>query len=247
MGRNRNPYTWAGLGLLVAGGLLSLASFLVFAVNWLTALGLAMLILAFILFALSRSIPRLPPEFSRILLEPGIDNLASMVEELGIKGRAIYLPSSLAGGRPRALIPLKSETVSLVGAKALPQRFIVNYGAGAEDVGLLVTTPGTMAVEMLDAIPGPAAAELEAALVSLLVGTLGIADGVRVSGGAEKISVDIVRPRLESRETWAHRSLGGPLAAVVATVTAEAWEKPVRIAREEKKDGRYRVEIEALG
>lgn len=247
MGRSRNPYTWAGLGLLVTGGLLSLASFLVFDANWLTALGLAMVILAFILYALSRSIPRLPPEFSRILLETGIDNLASMVEELGIKGRAIYLPSSLAGGRPQALIPLKAGAVSLVGAKALPRRFIVNYGTGAEDIGLLVTTPGTMAVEMLDAMPGPAAAELEAALVSLLVGTLGIADGVRVSTAAEKISVDIVRPRLESRETWAHRSLGGPLAAVVATVAAEAWGRPVSIAREGEKGGRYHVDIEVLG
>ena len=106
---HKNPYTWAGLGLLVAGSLVSLSSYFILLLTWLTALGISMLILSFILFALGRTIPKLPPEVSALLLETGIDNIATIVEELGIRTKAIYLPSSLTSGRPQALIPLHSN------------------------------------------------------------------------------------------------------------------------------------------
>ncbi|MFQ6122103.1 MAG: hypothetical protein ACE5LA_03480, partial [Dehalococcoidales bacterium] len=59
---NKNSYIWAGLGLLIAGSLISLADYFIFLLTWLTALGICMLILSFILLALGRTIPKLPPE-----------------------------------------------------------------------------------------------------------------------------------------------------------------------------------------
>ena len=106
---NRNPYIWSGLGLLIASGLISLPAYFIFNLIWLTALGICMLILAFILIALGKAIPKLPPEVCDLLLETGIDNIATLIEELGIKTKAIYLPSSLASDRPRAFIPLHSN------------------------------------------------------------------------------------------------------------------------------------------
>ena len=243
---NKNPYTWAGLGLLVAGSLVSLSSYFILLLTWLTALGISMLILSFIFLALGRTIPKLPPEVSTLLLETGIDNIATIVEELGIRAKAIYLPSSLTSGRPQALIPLHSNPSPPTITKALPQRLIVRYGASPDDVGLLVSTTGTTAVGMLESRPGPTSAELESALTSLFRGILGVADGARVIYRENHIGVEIYNPRIENKPTWFHQCLGGPLASVVASVAAEAWDRPVTINQEEHHKGKCSIELEVL-
>ena len=85
---NKNPYVWTGLGLLVAGSLVFLSSYFILLLTWLTALGISMLILSFILLNLGRTIPKLSPEISTLLLETGTDNIATIVEELGIRAKA---------------------------------------------------------------------------------------------------------------------------------------------------------------
>ena len=244
---NKNLYTLAGLGLLVAGSLLLLLSYFILLLTWLTALGISMLILSFILLALGRTIPKLSPEVSALLLETGIDNIATIVEELGIKAKAVYLPSSLTSGRPQALIPLHSNPSPPLITKALPRRLIVRYGANPDDIGLLVTTIGTTAVSMLGPRPGPTLAELESALTSLFVGILGVADGTRVASHENNIRVEIRNPRIENKVTWSQQCLGGPLASVVASVAAEAWDRPVTIRQEEQHRGKCSIELEVLG
>ncbi len=71
-----------------------MSAYFIFHLVWLTALGICMLIISFILLALGRTIPKLPPEVCTLLLETGIDNMATIVEELGIRTKAVYLPSS---------------------------------------------------------------------------------------------------------------------------------------------------------
>jgi len=243
----KNPYIWSALGLLVAGSLVSLLSYFILLLTWLTALGISMLILSFIFFALGRTIPRLTPEVSTLLFETGIDNIAAIVEELGIKSKAIYLPSSLTSGRSQALIPLHSNSSPPTITKALPQRLIVRYGASPDDVGLLVTTIGTTVVSMLESRPGPTPEELESALISLFRGILGVADGVGVIYHENHIGVEIYNPHIESKATWFHQCLGGPLASVVASVAAEAWNRPVTIYQEETRKGKCSIELEVLG
>jgi hypothetical protein len=243
----KNPYTWSGLGLLVAGSLLSLTAYLVLRLTWLTALGISMLILSFILLALGRTIPKLPPEVSALLLQTGIDNIATLVEELGIKSKAIYLPSSLTSGRPQALIPLHSNPSPPPITKPLPQRLIVRYGDSPDDVGLLLTTTGTTAVSMLETTPGPTPAELESSLTSLLRGILGVADRSKVTHHENRINVEIYNPSIENKTTWFHQCLGGPLASVVASVAADAWDRPVTIKQEKHHRGRSSIELEVLG
>ena len=41
---NKNLYTWAGLGLLVAGSLVFLLSYFILLLTWLAALGISMLL-----------------------------------------------------------------------------------------------------------------------------------------------------------------------------------------------------------
>ena len=243
---NRNTYTWAGLSLLVAGCLVSPLAYFILNLTWLAALGFCMLIFSFILIALGRTIPRLPPEVCSLLLETGIDNVATIIEELGIKSKAIYLPSALTGGRPQALIPLHSNSSKPQITQAVPQRFITRYGVNPDDVGLLLSTIGSNAFSMLDTTPAPTSEELEASLTSLFNGKLGVADKTRVTCHNSHISVAIRNPRIENGNTWSHRCLGHPLASIVASIAAEAWNKPIAIEREENNKREYCVELEVI-
>lgn len=243
---NRNTYNLAGIGLLVAGILVALVSFFILHLTWLTALGISMLILSFIFLALGRTIPKLPPEVSSLLLETGINNIAALVEELGITSKALYLPSSLTSGSSKALIPLRENASLSPITEALPQRLIVKYGANPDDIGLLVTTTGTTAINMLEVKPGPASDELESALTSLFSGLLGVADRTKVITDGNQINVEIHNPRIENKTTWFHQCLGGPLTSIVASVAAEAWNRPVTITREEYRRGIYSIELDVL-
>ena len=241
-----NSYTWTGLALLITGLLVSLSSHFVLLITWLTALGVAMLILSLILLALGSAIPKLPPEFSALLLETGIDNIAAMVEELGVRSKGIYLPSSLTSGRPQALIPLHANPVSSLTIEVLPHRLIVRYGANPDDMGILLTTPGTVAVSMLDSTPGPTATELESALTSLLNGKLGIADGTKIFCNGSHIRAEISNPGIENKTNLSYQCLGGPLASIVASVVAEAWNRPVVIKQEEQNRKHCSIDLEVL-
>jgi len=242
---NKNPYTWVGIGLLIAGILVSPVAHFILALTWLTALGICMLILALILLALGRTIPKLPPEVCSLFLETGNDNMATIVEELGIRTKAVYLPSSLTGGQPQALLPLHSNSSLPVIKHALPRRLIVKYGDGPDDIGLLLSTIGSTAVSLLDSRPGHTSAELESALTSLFTGILGVADGTKVVYPDEnQIQVEILKPRIESKITLYHRCLGGPLVSVVASVAAEAWDRPIAVKREEHQKEKCLIELE---
>ena len=241
---NKNPYIWSGLSLLIAGGMISLLSHFILNLVWLTALGICLLILSFILITLGKSVPKLPPDFCDLLLETGIDNIATLIEELGIKTKAIYLPSSLASNRPRAFIPLHSNGSRPEITKVLPQRLIARYGTNPEDIGLLISTIGSTATGMLETKPGATSEELESALTSLFTGRLGVADGTKVICINGSIKVEINKPRLENGASWSHQCLGGPLASVVASIAAEAWNKPMTIKQEERINGKYYVELE---
>jgi hypothetical protein len=203
-----------------------------------------MLILSFILLALSRAIPKLPPEVGGLLLETDIDNMASIVEELGVRTKAVYLPSSLTSGRPQALIPLHANPSLPPITTALPQRLIVRYGTRPDDIGLLLSTIGSNAVGMLKSRPNPDSDELESALNYLFTGILGVADRTRVANHSNNIKVEIHKPRIENKATWYHQSLGGPLASIVASLTAEAWNKPTTIKKEERLGGKHYIELE---
>ena len=241
---NRNSYTWIGSGLLTAGVFIAITGYFVFQLVWLTALGICMLILASILIALGKAVPKLSPEVCSLLLETGIENIASLIEELGIKTKAIYLPSSLAGDCPRAFLPLHSNGSRPQITRALPRRLFARYGSSPEDIGLLISTIGSTAMTMLETKPGATSTELESALTSLFSGRLGVADRTRVICYNGTIKVEIDKPRLENGTSWSHQCLGGPLATMVASVAAEAWNKPMTISREEQNNGKYCIELE---
>ena len=232
-----------GLGLALAGSMLSSVSHVILHSTPLTALGISTIILGAASLALSRSQTKIPPEASEILLESGLNNISVLIEELGITSKSIYLPSSLTDGKPQALIPLHMNPHPPKPQSPLPKRFIVKYGPNPEDMGLLITTPGSTIASKSISRTNPAPADLEATLSSVLTGTLDLADAVKVSTVGEKIIVEVSNPRLKHKSVQIYECLGSPLASIVASMIAEALDKPVIINRETHEKHKNIIEL----
>lgn len=241
----KNTYSTLGTSLAITGVLLSALAYLVLRSIPLTALGLSTVIIGGVSFAISRGQPKIPPEASAILLQSGVENISAVVEELGLKSKAIYLPSSMTGDKPKALIPLDSNVE--FGSKILPKRFIVKYGSKPQDVGLLVITPGSAVSRLVAAKPDCSAGDLESAISQIVSGTVNLADGVRVTMNAERVLVELINPRLEVNKMWIYESLGTPIASLAASVVAQVLDKPVLVESESSSRGQCLIELKVMG
>jgi hypothetical protein len=245
--QNSSAYARIGVTLAVAGAIAAPVFFFVADSVALTALALSSVLLGFIALLLARSLPKVSPRAAQILLDAGLENLAGLVEELGVEARAIYLPSRLAGGKPRALIPLHSNPPMAEITRALPQRMIVDYGPNPEDVGILVVTPGGAVMRLLDAPPGSSSSEMEATLARVLVGALDLATSVLVAQEPGRVTVNIAGIRLETDDLWIYRVLGSPIASVAAAIAAEGLGRPVTIQSEAREGDRLVIRLEVHG
>jgi hypothetical protein len=202
--------------------------------------------IGFTCIALANARPYISPEASELILKTGMENTSALLEELGVRNKAIYLPSSLREGRPQALIPLTGILdTGRIRAK-IPGRLIVRYGDGPGDMALAVTTPGSISLEKLESKPGPNAADIEAAVTYVLTGLLDLANNVTVNMGDGEVKVEVSGPRLHYEDIWYYRCLGSPVASIVATIVCEALGKPVRIAEEDYNRGKSTVHLEVL-
>ncbi len=246
MGRlgRHSAYARLGLALLVGGMVATPVFFFVANSVALTALALSAVLLGTIALFLDRSLPQIPPRAAQVLLESGLANLAGLIEETGVSAKALYLPSTLGGTPPRALIPLGPDGQQHTISKISAQRLIVEFGPNPEDLGLLVSTPGSSALPFLDEPVGSSSSELETALARLLVGVFDIASSVQVSQENGTVRVRISGIRLESTDLWVHRILGTPVASVAATVVAEGLKHPITVEAEERSGDTLTVRLE---
>jgi len=241
----KNSYTLLGAGLLLLGAALSLVSSFILESTPLTALGISAFILGAICVALARTRPNISPEASVILLETGIENTAAIVEELGLNSSAIYIPSSATKEGGSAVIPINSRTDVHI-RNNIPKRLITKYGNADDDIGIMVTTPGKACLRILKQKPGSTTSEIEAAITSLVSGTLDIADNARVNIADGRAVVEIIRPRLKYRDTRFYRCVGSPLASIVATLVCEAMDKPLVIEAEKRGKGKAIIELRIM-
>lgn len=230
-----------GVGLTLAGFMLSSASYIILRSVPLTALGFSTIIFGVTSLALGRS--QTQPGANGLLQEPGSENIATLIEELGLTSKAVYLPSSLTGGKPQALIPLHTNPHPPKPQSPLPKRFIVKYGPNPEDMGLLIATPGSTIASKAISKLNPAPADLEATLSSVLTGTIDLADAVKVSTTGGKIIVEISNPRLKKKNVRIDECLGSPLASIVASIVAEALDKPIIIDLETHEKHKSIIEL----
>lgn len=242
-----NRYSLLGWGLLLAGIGLLPTSYLLLQSIPIVALGISLITIGIICLTLGKTRPKISPELSNLLMDTGVENLGFLLEELGLKARAMYLPSSLCGGKPRAIIPLRHNPHYPIIRKPLQQRLIVSFGEDPEDIGILVTTAGSNILDTLEKKPGASPEEIAIALNTLLVGTLDIAGRVKVSMGDNRAIVRISHPRLsEISNSRAEQSLGSPAASIAASIVAEALEKPVVIESETSKHQENIITLEIL-
>lgn len=175
-----------------------------------------------------------------------MENTAALLEELGLRNKAIYLPSTMRDGSPQALIPLvENEDIRWVGEK-IPGRLIVRYGVNPDDMAIVVTTPGSINIDLLETKPGPTSVEIEAAATYILTGVLDIANSVKVSLAGNHIVVEVVGAKLAYEDIWYYRCLGSPIASVLAAISSEALGKPIRVREESHIKGKSRITLEVL-
>lgn len=238
-----SSYAHLGMALLLAGAIAAPIFFFIVNSVPLTALALSSVLLGVVSLALAKSLPETPPQVARLLLETGLENLAGLIEELGVDAKAIYLPSSLAGGQPRGLIPLHADVRPEI-TRPLPRRMIVEFGPNPRDAGILVSTPGTAVIPLLGTPPGPTASELEAALVRVLVGALDLAGSVQVTLEPGIVIVDVKDLRFETDDLSIYRVIGTPIASIAAAIVAEGIGRPVKIRSEERTDRQLIAQLE---
>lgn len=239
-------YLVAGLALIVLGLALTPTAFFILRAVPMAALGLSLLVLGGVFISLDLAMPRLPLEMGRLLLEVGTDNLAALLEELALTGRAVYLPASVCGGVAQALVPLHANPGLEEVPRALPRRLIVKYGQRPEDTGVLVATPGTVALRLLETPAEASPQGLEMALSAVLVGSLDVASGVRVAQGEAGLRVELSHPWRGARKSRVDQVLGSTLASVAACVAAEAWRCPVTVEADSVTGSKQVVELKLL-
>ncbi|MBN1188896.1 MAG: hypothetical protein JXA46_04015 [Dehalococcoidales bacterium] len=243
---SNNPYRLLGIILAAAGILTAPVFYFVIDSIPLTAASISAVILGCTCLALADASPRISPQASQMLLRTGMENTASLLEELGINSRAIYLPARLRNGHAQALVPLiEAEDIPDIREK-LPGRLLVRYGPDSTDLALAVATAGTVNLEILQNRPGPGPDEIESALNYILTGVLNIARGVYVRISGSQVEVRIKRATMGQEDVWYYRCLGSPVASIAAAVTSEALDKPVRIKQEKRDKKQHTVELEVL-
>lgn len=241
-----NPYRVLGLGLCLAGTIFAPISYFIIGSVPLTAVGISAIIIGFTCIALANARPYISPEACEVILKTGMENTAALLEELGIRNKAVYLPSSMRDGHPQALIPLgEDRDIQRVKGK-IPGRLIVRYGVNPDDMAIAVTTPGSINIDMLETKPGPTSGEIETAVTYILTGLLDIANSVTVNLSDTQVNVEISGPKLHYEDIWYYRCLGSPIASIVAAISSEALEKPIRIKEEDYSKGKSRIILEVL-
>lgn len=241
----KSPYYKLGVILIVSGAVLAPVFYLILDSVPLAALGISMITLGLVSAMLASSRPPITPEASQMMLLSGIQNLAALLEELGLRNRAIYMPAEGAG-RPRALIPLSDDNINHIEAQTFPERLIARYGSNPEDIGLLVTTPGSVSLDGVGVEPGGGYAQIDGVLSQIIVGTMDLADSISSNLFTDKLVVEIKKPRFKYQNIWFYRCLGSPLASIVASVASQALLKPVRITNEEETKKGLKVELEIM-
>ena len=235
-----------GLGLCVAGAIFSPISYFITGSVPLTAVGMSAIIIGFTCIALANTRPYISPEACELILKTGIENTASLLEELGLKNKAIYLPSTMRDGHPQALIPLTEDGDIQQVNGPIPGRLIVRYGVNSDDMAIAVTTPGSINIDMLETKPGPTSDEMEAAMTYILTGVLDIANSVKVNLADAEVEVEVSDPRLHYEDIWYYRCLGSPIASIAAAISSEALQKPIKIRDESYSKGTGRIILEIL-
>lgn len=241
-----NPYRLLGLGLVIGGAIFIPVAYFIINSIPLAAIALSSIMIGFTSIALSTARSQISPEASQMILETGMENIAALLEELGLNNKAIYLPSSMRTGNAQALIPLNGDIdIHRIKTK-IPRRLIVRYGDKPNDMAIVVTAPGGASFGRLDIKTGSTPSEIEQGISYVLTGLLDLAGSVEVHIIEGQLSIEVIGPRLHYENVWYYRCMGSPIASIAASIASDAIGKPIRIKEENYSKGRSRILLEVL-
>jgi hypothetical protein len=242
-----NPYRLLGIGLAIAGALFAPVAYFIMNSIPITAIALSSIMMGFTSFALSTTLSPISPEASQMILETGMENIAALLEELGLSNKAIYIPSSMRIGNAQALIPLGGNIDIQRINRKIPKRLIVRYGDNPGDMAIAVTAPGGTSIGKLEIKPGPTATEIEQAITYVLTGLLDIADSVTVRPNDRGLQIEVNRPKLHYDNIWYYRCMGSPIASIAASIASDGLGKPVIIEEESYQKKKSIIQLGVLG
>ena len=241
-----NRYRVLGVGLIISGAVFAPVAYFIINSIPLTAIALSSTMIGFTSFALATARPRISPEASRMIFETGMENIVSLLEELGINNKAIYLPSIMRTGNAQVLIPLSGNIDVQKIKEKIPGKLIVRYGDHPGNMGIAVTAPGGVGLNNLEINPGPTASEIEQTLTYVLTGLLDIANSVSVHLSEKQLYVEVTKPKLHYENIRYYRCIGSPIASIVATIASDGLGKPIRIKEESYHKGVSTILLEVL-
>lgn len=184
-------------------------------------------------------------------------NLNSLLEELGVDSKAVYLPTKEESHQPRAFLPLiRNPDSSSMFLKSLENSglFVVN-GQDPHQSGLLLIPPGSSLATLMEQESGidfhnVRLDRLEDALRTGLVEALEIAEDIRVifMNGSVRVEVGpLVSEELYQMQSKVASSLcsqvGCPLSSAVICAVTKAAKMPVSVIKISALHGR-RISIE---
>jgi len=160
------------------------------------------------------------------LAEAGWENTTALIQAAGLPPKAYYIPSTIAG-RPVAVVAAERP-------EAVPKAALTFRTKSGPAV--VLSTPGTKALELCGELPE----DLAEALRSCVVNLLGLARSVSVAERPDGAAVveygGAAAPELYDQQL-VKAALGGVLASITAAVAAELWRRPVEVV-EERREGR---------
>jgi len=234
-------YRALGVTLVTIGVLFALAFSVAFPLVPLAAIGLSAIIVGLTSIFLSRSRSGISAEACEILAKAGVANMTAILEGLGTKNKAVYIPRSMNGGYPHAIVHIGGQE-RLDAAK---ERLLGSL-LDIKTMTIKVTTPGCIALGLLKSQPGPTAEEIRSAIAHVLVGELDIGESVKVDVENSHINVQVTGSDMRYRDNPYYRCFGSPVGSIVAAISSEALQKPVRILEESDARGTNHIALEVL-
>ena len=241
--RYNAPYRRLGIAFLIFGLGLSTVSFLIQA-SLFASLGLASFLIGLLLIYIPTERTVSPQLVSASCLS-SLVNLNSLLEELGVDSKAVYLPTRKEVHQPCAFLPLvRNLDSSSAFLKRLDEDglFVVN-SQDPHQSGLALVPPGSSLVTLIERESGidfynERLDEIENALRTGLVEALEIAEDVRVMFMNESVLVEVgplISEELCGMQSKVAHSLcsqvGCPLCSAVICAVTKAAKRPVSVIK----------------
>lgn len=204
---------------------------------------IAVLVLGVVFVSLGRPEAPVQSPLAPLLAGCAYDNTAALLQSLGVRDRAVYMPAAMAGGAACACVEIDRRA----GESSRPPAATVPVFTASEGgrTMLRIATPGSHSLPMVDSAPGATLDEATSALTTVAAGTLRLAAGVHIGelGDLLRIRFDGYRDTGLLHHSAVDTCLGSPLAGIAATILAETLQTPIRYEGETRKNGSLYVDL----